>query len=116
MILDANTRMYSRGMGREYEQNSAEYILNGQVRIIRASGEPCIICGVSGGNCAGEQEPPKYLLGATTFPSLGHGNTYVVSEDVWQDVQISDKTTTKVLVARKGAVIPLEKAEELGLC
>jgi hypothetical protein len=108
--------MYSQGMGREYEGNSAEYLLNGEVRILRANHDPCIICGEPGGNCAGEQEPPKFLLGATTFPSLGYADTHVVVEDVWQEVQISDKTTTKVLVARKGTVIPLSKAEELGLC
>jgi hypothetical protein len=102
--------------GYSQEMASEEYVLNGEAKILRASHEPCIVCGEPGGNCAGEIEPPKYLVGSTTFPSLGHGDTYVVPEDVWREVQISGKTTTKVLVARKGAVMPLTKAEELGLC
>lgn len=103
-------------MGIGNEGHGAEYILNGEVRILRAGQEPCIVCGEPGGNCAGDLEPPKRLVGATTFPSLGHSDTYVVPEEVWREVRISDKTTTKVLVARKGAVMSLSEAEELGLC
>ena len=95
---------------------SEEYVLNGEVKILRASYEPCIVCGEPGGNCAGEIEPPKHLVGSSTFPSLGHGDKYIVTEDVWSEVPISGKATTRVLVARKGAVMPLKKAEELGLC
>jgi hypothetical protein len=116
MVLTPFKTGYSQNMGRDYEGGSAEYLMNGEVRILRATTEPCIVCGEPGGNCAGELEAPKHLVGSTTFPSLGHEDTYVVPEDVWREVNISDKTTTKVLVARKGAVMPLSKAEELGLC
>lgn len=99
-----------------YAGGYPEYILNGEVRILRASNEPCIVCGTPGGNCIGELEPPSQLAGTNAFPSLGHKETYVVPEDVWREVHISDKTKTKVLIARKGAVMPREKAQELGLC
>lgn len=102
-------------MNGQYEGNSAEYILNGTARLLKSDGGPCIVCGAAGGNCAGEMEPPQRLAGSTTFPSLGHQDTYVVKEDIWRKVQISHKTSTQVLVFGKGAVIPLEKAEELGL-
>lgn len=116
MIQQPMRSRYSQKMGREYEGANPEYILNGEVRILRATGTPCPVCGEPNGNCAGELEPPKHLVGSTTFPSLGYDDTYVVPEDVWRDVHISDKTKTKVLVARKGAVLPLKKAQELGLC
>ena len=102
--------------GYSQEMTSEEYVLNGEVKILRATHEPCIVCGEPGGNCAGELEPPKYLLGSNTFPSLGHDDTYVVPEDVLREVPISDKTTTTVLVAAKDSVMPLKRAQELGIC
>ena len=116
MVLTTLQRGYSQQMNREYEGGSAEYIMNGEIRILRASNEPCIICGEPGGNCAGELEPPKHLAGSNAFPSLGHEDTYVVPEDVWREVNISDKTKTRVLVAAKGVAMPLSKAKDLGLC
>jgi hypothetical protein len=50
------------------------------------------------------------------FKSLGHENVFVVEEDVWEQQQISAQTFTRVLVARKGQVIPISKAQDLGLC
>lgn len=103
-------------MNSNFEGASPEYILNGEVRILRASFGPCPVCGEPNGNCAGELEPPKHLAGSNAFPSLGYDDTYVVKEDVWKEVQISNKTKTKVLVAAKGTVMSLSKAQELGLC
>lgn len=103
-------------MGVESNGGQPEFVLNGEVRILRATGEPCPVCGEPNGNCAGDIPPPQRVLGADVFPSLGHEETFVVPEDVWRDVHISAKTKTKVLVARKGAVMPLSKARELGLC
>jgi hypothetical protein len=50
------------------------------------------------------------------FKSLGHENVFVATEDVWEEKQISGQTFTRVLVARKGQVIPMSKAQDLGLC
>lgn len=101
-------------MNGQYEQNS-EYILNGMARLLKSDGGPCIVCGAAGGNCAGEVGPPIRIAAATVFPSLGYQDTYVVKEDIWRKVQISDKTSTQVLVFAKDAVISLEQAQELGL-
>lgn len=103
-------------MGTDGYSSPGEYILNGEVRILRATNEPCIVCGEVGGNCTGELPAPEKLVGLGIFPSLGHEETFVVSEDTWKEVAISDKTTTRVLVARKGTTMPISKAKELGLC
>jgi hypothetical protein len=92
-----------------------ERILGGEVRVLRATREPCVVCGHPTGDCKGDADPPKVVVGAGTFPSLGHEETYIVPEDVWEVRPITPFTTAKVLVAAKGTRMPMSEAEELGL-
>jgi hypothetical protein len=100
--------MYLRGMG-------DEYVLNGEVRIVRAGNGPCIVCGHPTGDCSGDLPAPTALAGTHAYPSLGHGEIFVVADDVWEKRQITPFTEATVLVARKGAAIPMAKARDLGL-
>ena len=100
-----------------YEENrQSEPILNGDARLLKADRNPCPICGHPTGDCSGESPAPARLSGLGLFESLGHENVFVVEEDVWEQQQISAQTFTRVLVARKGQVIPISKAQDLGLC
>ena len=86
----------------------------GDVRILRSSGEPCIVCGEKGGNCRGGAISPIRLLGES-FAKKNEEPGFLVEKDIFEEVFITDFTKTKVLVARAGAYIPLDKAKELGL-
>jgi hypothetical protein len=92
-----------------------EYIF-GDIEILRATGEPCIVCGDPNGNCTPEgHTPPERLWGLGMFKSLDEKQTFVVMEDVFVKQQLTaDQTITK-RIYRKGQIIPLEKARELGL-
>lgn len=100
----------------EYEGGREERILGGDARFIRASREPCLVCGHPTGDCTGDSGPPIRVLGPNIFPSMDHEEMFVVEEDVWETVQISKMTTTRVLVAKAGNPIPMSKAKDLGLC
>ncbi len=94
----------------------SESILNGSAWLLKADRNPCPVCGHETGDCAGDSPPPTRVLGPDLFKSLGHENVFVATEDVWEQKQISGQTFTRVLVARKGQVIPMSKAQDLGLC
>ena len=94
----------------------SEYILNGSVRMLKADRNPCPVCGHGTGDCVGESSPPVRVFGVDLFKSLGHENVFVATEDVWEEKQISGQTFTRVLVARKGDVMSMSKARDLGLC
>lgn len=100
----------------EYEGGREERILAGEARIVRADRQPCPVCGHPTGDCTGQSAPPVKVVGPEIFPSLEQEEVYVVPEDVWDDVQITPFTKTRVLVAAKGAAMPMSRAKELGLC
>jgi hypothetical protein len=90
-------------------------ILGGDAKIIGATRVPCPVCGHPTGDCTGDFEPPTRLLGPTIFPSLQHEEIYVVPEDVYEERQVSSFVKINILVAQKGAAMPVGKARELGL-
>jgi hypothetical protein len=100
----------------EFESGREERILAGDARILRGNRQPCPVCGHPTGDCVGETVEPVSIVGSEIFPSLGHQDVFVVSEDVWGEVQITPFTKTRVLLAAKNAAIPMSKAKELGLC
>jgi len=100
----------------EYEGGREERILGGDARLLKASRQPCPICGHPTGDCTGESGPPIRVLGPDIFPSLSHEEVFIVEEDVYEERPISKLTTSRVLVARKGTAMPLSKARDLGLC
>ncbi len=92
-----------------------EFILD-NVRLVRADRQPCPVCGHPTGDCSGDrvEKPHRILLQGAT-PSLEKDQTFLVEEDIFEERQVSQFTTLKVLVARAGQQIPLSLARELGL-
>ena len=89
-------------------------ILDG-VEVLRASNEPCPVCGHPTGNCAGSSPPPDRIAGLGTIPSMRKQQTILVEEDIWEKVEIAQGIFTRVLRAKAGSQMPYDKAVELGL-
>ena len=94
--------------------NYREVILDG-VELIRQERGPCPVCGHPTGDCAGDAETLKRIVGLGTIPSMRAKQTVYVDEDVWETVEISTNIFTKILRARKGTHIPFDTAVALGL-
>lgn len=91
--------------------------LYGDIPILRANREPCLVCGHPTGDCTPEDHNPQNIhiaLAATESRTLGERLIYV-DEDIWGERQISSFTTARVLLAKKGQHVTLEKAKELGI-
>jgi hypothetical protein len=91
-----------------------EYLF-GDVQIVRATREACPVCGHPTGDCTGESHPPSRIIGLGTIPSMTPNQTVLVEEDVFGEVSPTPYTTMRVLLAKKGQQIPVERARELGL-
>ena len=98
----------------EYESGNPEYIIPG-VRYIRASRQPCPVCGHPTGDCTTDVSRPNHIIGFGTVPWLEDKQEFLVEEDVIVEKMITPFTTSRVILAKKGQKIPLEKARELGL-
>lgn len=92
---------------------SEDFVL-GDIPIVRHSSEACPVCGERGGNCRGDAQAPVHIVGLSQAKPVQNAN-FLVTEDVFEEVYITNLTKTKVLVARAGSYITFEKALELGL-
>lgn len=95
-------------------------LLNGQRRlgdivVSIADRGPCPVCGHPTGDCRGDAPPPTHIWGLGTIPSMADSQTVLVEEDIYEERQITPFTKARVLVAKKGKHVPLDKARELGL-
>ena len=109
--------VYGRLMfANDYEGAYPEYVLN-DVRIIRAGRTPCIVCGHPTGDCSDNPSvAPRQIIGDDMFRRSQKSESEVlVLEDLFDTVQITPKTSTRVLVARAGTYISRSKAIEFGL-
>jgi len=98
----------------DFEQEP-EYVLP-DVRVIKATRTPCLICGHPTGDCPGESIQPRHILGDEMFQVKKSDEPEIlVLEDLYDTVQITPKTTTRVLIARAGSYISRSKAVEFGL-
>lgn len=98
----------------ETHSGSEEYIL-GQIKLLRAANEPCVVCGHPTGDCAGENSAPDHIWGMSEVPSLQDENMFFVEEDVIEWRQITPFTKAKVIIARAGQQIPFSRARDLGI-
>jgi hypothetical protein len=76
---------------------------------------PCPVCGHPPGDCTGPNSAPKHVIGPNIFPSLGHEETVVVEEDIFEVRPITSFTSARVLVCRAGSAISLTEAKRLGI-
>lgn len=99
-----------------YGWDSASEILFDDVRILRASRTQCPVCGHPTGDCADGAITPLRIVGEEFYrdrPVKEPG--VLVLEDIYEEVNLTPRTKTKVLVAKAGTYIPREKAEKYGL-
>jgi len=83
--------------------------------ILRATREPCPVCGHPTGDCTGTTPPPKTLVGLGAIETLKHAQTFYIEEDIWEELQITPGRTTRRLRYHKGQSVSREEAENLGL-
>jgi len=98
-----------------YDGDVPEELIPG-VRITRATGKACIVCGNSTGDCTSKNyDGPNHIVTLGKDDKLAEVDMYTVTEDIWEERPITNTTTSKFLVARKGRQITRKKAQELGI-
>lgn len=96
-----------------YYQNTS-YAL-GNIPVTMADRKPCPICGHPTGDCTGDTIKPTHIIGFNEIESLNEKQTFLVEEDIYEEIPITQFTKTKVLLHAKGKQIPLLEAKKLGL-
>ena len=94
------------------QQNS--YVL-GNIPVTMADRRPCPVCGHPTGDCSGDSIKPTHIIGYNQIDSLNEKQNFLVEEDIYEDKQLSQFITTRVLLHPKGKQIPLDEAKKLGL-
>ena len=95
---------------------SGDYIY-GDIPFSKADREPCIICGHPTGDCKdnNDQDIPVILFGTSVIETMKESQLVLVEETVYGERQITPYTKSKVLLAKKGTYVTVEKAIELGI-
>jgi hypothetical protein len=83
--------------------------------ILRATREPCPVCGHPTGDCTGTEAPPKHIAGMGPIETLRHAQTVYVEEDIWEEHTITPGRTTRILKHKKGSTVSYDEAKILGL-
>lgn len=73
------------------------------------------MCGHATGDCAGDAEPIKKVIGLGTIPSMRKDQTVYVDEDVIEDFEIANGVWTKIIRARAGSYVSVDTAVQLGI-
>lgn len=91
--------------------------LPGNITVLRATRQPCPVCGHPTGDCVGETPPPKKIVGLDVgvMESLKDKQTILIEEDIYDEVQITPFTKAKVILHHKGSYVTLEQAKNLGI-
>lgn len=87
--------------------------ING-VSYLRATRQPCLVCGHPTGDCAGDSPVIDTIWGYNTGTSLDESQHFIVTEDYFEEREIGPNLFVKILLYPKGKQIPLKKAKELG--
>ena len=95
---------------------SSDY-LYGDIPISRADREPCVVCGHPTGDCKDKNDTtiPVVLFTSAVIETMKESQLVLVEETVYGERQITPFTKSKVLLAKKGTYITVEKAIELGI-
>jgi hypothetical protein len=96
------------------QYNNPEYLFDG-ISIVRADRQPCPVCGHPTGDCATKNSEPHHVIGMGIFKTIDQKLTFTVEENVYEERQINPFYKAKVILARKGQKISVDKARELGL-
>lgn len=86
------------------------------ISILRATRQPCPVCGHPTGDCDGESGPPQKIAGlGGVIESLKELQTVLVENDIYEERQITPFTKARVIVHHKGSYVTLEQAKNLGI-
>lgn len=97
-------------------RDSAYEKISHDISILRATREPCLVCGHPTGDCDGETGPPEKIVGLTgVIESLKESQTMLVENDIYENRQITPFTNARVIIHHKGSYITLEQAKNLGI-
>jgi hypothetical protein len=97
-------------------RDSASENLGQNVSILRATREPCLVCGHPTGDCTGDSPPPLKIAGLNgVIETLKEAQTVLVEEDVYEDRQITPFTKARVIIHHKGSYVTLDVAKNLGI-
>lgn len=94
------------GQGEREEINGIAYL--------RATRSPCPVCGHPTGDCQGEENELKQIWGYNTSSTLDDNQTFTIREDYWVTHEIMPGVNMRKLMYKKGKVISLLEARELG--
>lgn len=90
--------------------------IGSDITVLRADRQPCPVCGHPTGDCKGEIPPPEKIVGlGGIIESLKESQTFLVEEDIYAERQITPFTKARVLIHKKGSLITLEEAKNLGI-
>lgn len=96
--------------------NSEEFLF-GDIPIVRADRQPCIVCGHPTGDC--KSTTPHGEIRVHGFfqstASVSEEKTILVEEDIIQERNITPFSKSMVLVARAGSYVTPTMAKELGI-
>lgn len=98
-----------------FRDSSLEKIGN-NISILRATRQPCPVCGHPTGDCDGETGPPEKIVGLNgVIESLKESQTVLVENNIYEERQITPFTKAKVIIHHKGSYVTLEEAKNLGI-
>lgn len=93
-------------------------VLFGDIPISIADREPCLVCGHPTGDCTPESHNPQDIHISTSdnnLNSLKDEKLIYVDETIYGERQVTSFTTAKVVLARAGTYVTVDKARELGI-
>ena len=85
------------------------------ITIHRASSSPCPVCGHPTGDCKGDSESPSTIYAFASTTSHDEAGLFYVDEDYYGEQEIITGVNIKKLIHKKGSMISLKIAKELGL-
>jgi len=97
--------------------NSEEFLF-GDIPLLRADRQPCIVCGHPTGDCKDIGGQDVGSLKSAFFKATAESSeekTILVEEDIIQERQITPFSRSMVLVAKAGTYITPSKAKEFGI-
>ena len=90
--------------------------LFGEYRFLKADSNPCPVCGHPTGNCTPDSvDNPNVAFAESKTHNVDSTQFVLVDEDVYINKPVSPYATARVLAAKKGQYISLDKARELGI-
>lgn len=94
--------------------NEPVEIVNG-IKVHKATLSPCPVCGHPTGNCTGNSESPKIIHTIAGLSTMDESGLYFLDEDYYEIQEIVTGVNIKKLIHKKGSMVSLKIATELGL-